>query len=175
MVKVSNPSNQPLMIQPVLLQHYTKSKSIKDLFLEQLNPDLSHFDLSATQSNSFAFPQEHVMFDTESSLTASVVQPNDPYQITVSFSPKADSVASTLLLIRNNLTVLDYVVLRGRGVQGVFSIDSIQPSSDPLVFEFTQHMMERCHSESFSLLWGPVQWRLLNLGPLYWGYSGTSK
>ena len=76
-----------------------------------------------------------------------VLQPSDQHQITVAFSPKVDSVASTLLLIRNNLTVFDYMVLRGRGVQGVFSIDGIQPSSDPLVFEFTQTMMEKCQGE----------------------------
>ena len=73
-----------------------------------------------------------------------IVQPDDPYQITVAFSPKVESVFSTLLLIRNNLTILDYVLLRGQGIQGVFSINGIQPSSDPLLFELTQTMMESC-------------------------------
>lgn len=146
-MNVTNPSRQPLIIQPVLLQHYDKTKSIVDFLSEQLNADFDEFDFSTVQSNAFTFSRDDPMFDTDASMTHVVLQPDDPYQITVAFSPIADSVSSTLLLIRNNLTVLDYVVLRGRGVQGVFSIDGIQPSSDPLVFEFTPTMMERCYGE----------------------------
>ena len=151
-VNVTNPSRWPLIIQPVLLQHYSKSESIVDLLLEQSNSDLNAFDFSTTQSNSFTFLSDDATFNTDSSMTEVVIQPDDLYQVSVAFSPKADSMASTLLLIRNNLTVLDYVVLRGRGVQGVFSIDGIQPSSDPLVFEFTQSMMEQCHGEPTALV-----------------------
>lgn len=158
-MNVTNPSDKPLLIQPVLLQHYAKSKSIVDMISEQLSPDLDQFNFSAAQFNSFTFSQEHITYETESSLTNTILHPNNPYPITVAFSPKVDSVTSTLLLIRNNLTVLDYVVLRGRGVQGVFSIDGIQPSSDPLLFEFTQTMMERCHGEdcfwsTYAYVWG---------------------
>ena len=151
MLNVTNPSHHPLVIQPILLQHYAKANSIVDMLTEQLDPDLSHFDLSAVQSDSFTFSPEHVSFDTESSMTNTILQPSDQYQITVAFSPKVDSTASTLLLIRNNLTIFDYMVLRGRGVQGVFSIDGIQPSSEPLLFEFTQTMMEKCYGENLLL------------------------
>ena len=141
---MTNPSRHPLTIQPILLRHYTNSNSIVDLFSEEIDPDL---DLSTTQGNSFSFLRDHVLFDTETSMISTVVQPNDDTQVTVAFSPKVDSVVGTLLLIRNNLTVLDYVMLKGRGIRGVFSIDGIQPSSDPLEFEFTQTMMEQCHGE----------------------------
>lgn len=144
------------MIQPVLLQHYDKTKSIVDLLSEQPNSDLDAFDFSTVHSNCFTFSREDTDFDTDSSLTHVVIQPDDLYQVTVTFSPKADAVSSTLLLIRNNLTVFDYVVLRGRGVQGVFSIDGIQPNSDPLVFEFTQTMMERCYGERASVFINPL-------------------
>lgn len=143
-VNVTNPSHLPLTVQPVLLHHYTRTQSVVHTLSEHLNSDLLHMDFSHTLSNSFSFPKEHVSFDTDTSLASTVLEPQDPYQITVAFSPKVDSVASTLLLIRNNLTVLDYVLLRGRGIQGTFSIDGVQPSSDPLMFEFTQTMMERC-------------------------------
>lgn len=146
-VNVTNPSRQPLMIQPVLLQHYDNTKSIVDMLSEQADADLDMFDFSTVQSNSFTFLKEDASLDTDSALTHVILQPDDPYQISVLFSPKADSVSSSLLLIRNNLTVLDYMVLKGLGVQGVFSIDGIQPSSEPLVFEFSQAMMERCYGE----------------------------
>lgn len=148
MVNVTNPSQHPLIIQPVLLHYYAKSKSIVDLFSEQFDPNLKHFDFGDSQSNPFTFSTEDDTVDTESSMSPVVLQPDDPYQITVTFSPKEVLVADTLLLIRNNLTVFDYVVLRGRGIRDVFSIDGIQPSSNPLMFEFTQQMMERCQGES---------------------------
>ena len=142
---VTNPSRQPLSIQPVLLQHYTKSETVIDLFTEHIDPDI---DFNAVQTNSFTFSRDHALFDTESSMSDTVIHPgDDPYQVTVAFSPKVDAMADTVLLIRNNLTVLDYVVLKGRGIQGVFSIDGIQPGSDPLEFEFTQTMMEQCHGK----------------------------
>ena len=123
-----------------------------DLFSEQFDLNLKHFDFSISQSNPFTFSTEDVMVDTESSMFPVVLQPDDPYQITVMFSPKEVLVSDTLLLIRNNLTVFDYVVLRGRGIRDVFSIDGIQPGSNPLMFEFTQQMMERCQGKSKA--WG---------------------
>lgn len=147
MVNVTNPSHHPLIIQPVLLHHYAKSKSIVGLFSEQFDLNLK-FDFSDSQSSPFTFSTEDII--TESSMSPVVLQPDDPYQITVTFSPSEVLVADTLLLIRNNLTVFDYVVLRGRGIRDVFSIDGIQPSSNPLMFEFTQQMMERCQGESMA-------------------------
>ncbi len=138
------------MIQPVLLQHYSRSQSVVDLLSEQFNPDLKNVDFNHALPSSFSFSREHVEFDTDSSLASTTVHPHHPHQITVAFSPKMDAVSNTLLLIRNNLTVLDYVLLRGRGVQGVFSINGIQPSSDPLSFEFTQTMMEQCQGRVLS-------------------------
>ena len=143
-MNVSNPSQHPVLIQPVLLQYYSKPKPMLDFLSDRLASDL---DLSPIQSSSFAFMRDDAVFETDSSLAEVVVQPDDLYQILVLFTPKTELEASTLLLIRNNLTVLDYVALRGRGTQGVFSIDGIQPSSDPLTFEFTQAMMERCHGK----------------------------
>ena len=142
---VFNVTNQLLMIQPILLQQYTDSESIVDFLSEEMD---SNLDFNAIQTNFFLFPKDHPHFESESSMTNTVLQPNDPFQITVTFAPKVDAMASTLLLVRNNLTVLDYMVLRGRGIQGVFSIDGIQPGSDPLEFEFTQSMMEQCHGKS---------------------------
>ncbi len=125
-LNVTNPSCHPLMIQPILLQHYTNSESIVDLISEHIDPNL---DFSISQTSSFSFLRDDALFETELSMSDTVIQPDEPYPITVAFSPKVDATAGSLLLIRNNLTVLDYVVLKGRGIQGVFSIDGIQPAA----------------------------------------------
>lgn len=150
-VYVHNPTHRPLVIQPVLLQHYTRYQSVINLLSEQLDPNLLSLDLNPSPFT-FAY-DSNIPYETDSSLVNTVIQPgDDPYQMTVVFTPKVDGVANTLLLIRNNLTVLDYVLVRGSGIRGVFSINGIQPSSDPLVFEFTPIMMERCEGMLNSLM-----------------------
>ncbi|XP_064385266.1 transmembrane protein 131-like [Halichondria panicea] len=62
----------------------------------------------------------------------------------VAFSPKVDQELNTLLLLRNNLTVFDYVIVQGSGVQGSVAIDSVQPGTEPLMFEFPNSVMENC-------------------------------
>ena len=139
-MNVTNPSYRPLMVQPVLLQHYNRFQTIIDLLAEQLDPDLHNLDFSPSLTSSFAFSSSN----GESSLASMVIRPNSSHQIAISFSPKMHSLANTLLLIRNNLTVFDYVLLQGQGIRGVFSINGVQPSSESLLFEFTQAMMEQC-------------------------------
>ncbi len=147
---MTNPSYRPLLIQPVLLHHYGRFQSIIDLLAEQLDPDLHNLDFSSPFTNSFAFSSKK-KGSVGSSLSSVIIKPNMSHQIAISFSPKSDTPANTLLLVRNNLTVLDYVLLRGQGVRGVFSINGIQPSSEPLLFEFTQTMMEKCQGKTIFL------------------------
>ena len=145
MVEVSNPSNYPVTVQPVFLHHYTRPHAIIDM-LSELNPkDIQDIDFSQS-SSSFAFLDEQKQkFSTESSVASSVLPPqSEAHHIVVAFTPKVEQTASTLLLIRNNLTVLDYVLLQGQGSLGTFTIDDIQPNSDPLTFEFTSAMLEKC-------------------------------
>lgn len=85
---------------------------------------------------------------SETVLATSVVPPlSKQFEITVAFSPKVDQELNTLLLLRNNLTVYDYIIVQGAGVQGVFAIDGIQPGTDPLKFEFASTVIESCQSK----------------------------
>ena len=155
-LEVSNPSDYPLTVQPVFLHHYTRPRSIVDLLSSLRQDDIHDIDFSQS-SGSFAFlDEEQDSFSTESSVASSVLPPqSNAHHIVVAFTPKVEQTASTLLLIRNNLTVLDYVVLQGQGSLGVFTIDNIQPNSDPLMFEFTNSMLEKCHgrfTEYYSII-----------------------
>lgn len=132
------------MIQPVFLHHYAHPQTIVDSFTDLQNSELGDVDFSQS-SNSFVFLNQKKSLLAEPSLPSTLLPPqSEPYSFTVGFTPKVDEVASTLLLIRNNLTVLDYVVLQGQGSLGAFTIDGLQPGSDPLLFEFTTIMMEKC-------------------------------
>lgn len=145
-VEVSNPSNYPVTVQPVLLHHYTKPNAIIDM-LSELNHNDNIQDIDFSKSaGSFAFVDKKKRITSESSAASSVLPPqSEAHHIVVAFTPKVEQTASTLLLIRNNLTVLDYVLLQGQGSLGTFTIDDIQPNADPLMFEFTNTMLEKCH------------------------------
>lgn len=140
-LELSNPTNWPLMIQPVFLHHYTRPHTIVNLLADRLDPELHNFDFS--QSTSFAFQVDSQT--TDSAINNVVIPPNtENYQITVAFTPKVDLQVASLLLIRNNLTVLEYVLLEGCGNQGMFTIDNIPPESEPLLFEFSTAQLEKC-------------------------------
>ena len=143
---MSNPSNYPVTVQPVFLHHYTKPNAIIDM-LSELNHNDNIQDIDFSKSaGSFAFIDKKKKISSESSAASSVLPPqSEAHHIVVAFTPKVEQTASTLLLIRNNLTVLDYVLLQGQGSLGTFTIDDIQPNADPLMFEFTNAMLEKCH------------------------------
>lgn len=140
-LELSNPTNWPLMIQPVFLHHYTRPHTIVNLLADRMDPELRNLDFS--QTTSFAFQVDSQT--TDSAINNVVIPPNrENYQITVAFTPKVDLQVASLLLIRNNLTVLDYVLLEGCGNQGMFTIDNIPPESEPLLFEFSTAQLEKC-------------------------------
>ena len=152
MVEVSNPSNYPVTVQPVFLHHYTKPNAIIDV-LSELNHNDNIQDIDFSKSaGSFAFVDKKKKISSESSAASSVLPPqSEVHHIVVAFTPKVEQTASTLLLIRNNLTVLDYVLLQGQGSLGTFTIDDIPPNADPLMFEFTNAMLEKCHGKCITL------------------------
>ena len=90
------------------------------------------------------------MSDTsmETALATTLLAPHsDQLEVAVVFSPKIDQELNMLLLLRNNLTVIDYVMVQGSGVQGAFAIDGVQPSTQPLLFEFPNTVAENCLGE----------------------------
>ena len=133
-------------MQPVFLHHYTKPDTIIDMLSELHHNNIQGIDFSKS-AGSFAFvDNKKKKISSESSAASSVLPPqSEAHHIVVAFTPKVEQTASTLLLIRNNLTVLDYVLLQGQGSLGTFTIDDIQPNADPLTFEFTNAMLEKCH------------------------------
>lgn len=149
-LELSNPTSWPLTIQPVLLHHYSRPHTIVNLLADRMDPELHNIDFSQSSSY-FAF---HVDSRTTDSAISSTVLPpySKPYPITVAFTPKMDLQAASLLLIRNNLTVLDYVLLEGHGSQGLFTVNNIPPGSEPLLFEFSTALLEKCQGELLLLL-----------------------
>lgn len=144
---IANPTEWPLLIQPVFLTHYSHPQTIINSLSDRISPRFRNLNFSLS-SSSFAFidPIE-TSLSSDTALATSILPPlRKQFEITVAFSPEVNQDLHTLLLLRNNLTVYDYIIVQGAGVQGAFAIDGIQPGTDPLVFEFASTVIENCQS-----------------------------
>ena len=84
------------------------------------------------------------------------IKKNNCFQIPIrlSFSPSDDSLHSAVLLIRNNLTVVDAVIVQGRGGRGYLKFGSRKPgSSSPLIFNIGPKHLKDCDSKFQKEFW----------------------
>ena len=78
-------------------------------------------------------------------VTRLVLGPSENRTLRIGFSPDTEQWSHGLLLLRNNLTSLDYVQLQGQSSRGFVTVSGIHPGGpQPLLFEFTKNMMEDC-------------------------------
>ena len=149
---LTNPSHHPVMIQPVLLHHYPHPQKIFQVFFESGSLEMLDF----SRASSFKLHTHH----NDASPTHYLMSPDEgkkDMKLKIQFSAVDSRGASTLLVIRNNLTVLEYVVIQGKGLEGPFTIGGIQPETSPLLFQFVSSDLESCEglylliaSEAFS-------------------------
>ena len=96
-----------------------------------------------------------------------ILPPQGSGTLTIRYKPLEETNNNALLILRNNLTVLDPVVLRGSCSRGFLTIDGVHPhGNQPLVFDFTQYLNgleckrereeEACFITIFPLRWYAV-------------------
>eukprot|EP00731_Ephydatia_muelleri_P015388 Em0008g1108a len=138
-VEVRNPSLVTLTIEPLLVEQCSHPQTIVDILADSFDPNLHSLDFPKPLSSPFTITLQSSRGNYQA------IQPNaEPLQIAVAFTPKVGQPSSGLLLIRNNLTVLDYVVLYGQSNHRVLTLEGVAPGTDTIVFEFTSQHLERC-------------------------------
>ncbi len=81
---------------------------------------------------------------------AMMIGANQKVRIRAAFQPKDDILKSSLILIRNNLTILDAIILQGQGGYGDIRFSNRRPGSPtPLLFELNEKHLTACDSECF--------------------------
>lgn len=69
-------------------------------------------------------------------------------KVRVSFTPPDEKLYSTVLLVRNNLTVIDKVLVKGRGGRGFLKFANRKPGSAlPLAFNIGAKHLKDCDSK----------------------------
>ncbi|XP_047126881.1 transmembrane protein 131 isoform X1 [Hydra vulgaris] len=145
-ILITNPSNHPLIVQVIPLLNYPQPDGGLDLLSDRLIMDSFSLDLNG-QSN-FFIPeikdgnQDHKMihsalgvYPSPNSLTM-LLEPRQKKSFKVGFIPVDETLKTSILVVRNNLTVLDLVIVSGQGAQTYFSINGHTPGDKNSILHF---------------------------------------
>jgi hypothetical protein len=174
-LKLTNPSRHPVVVQPILLHYYPQPQRITQLLFETGLIENLNFSLS---ESSFSLDPDSWGYDK--SLKSHTLGPQvggrggggggekRDIELRLKFLARESRLVNSLLLLRNNLTGLECVLLQGKGLEGKFSIDGVQPDTGtPLVFQLSSSDLEAC-SEG-TMLSQPLKltttFRMHNSGP----------
>ncbi|XP_054721293.1 transmembrane protein 131-like [Uloborus diversus] len=163
---LENPSSLPILVQVVPLSLYPNPTQIINALKEKYGDDFSSnnvikdsdiFSLEDLEENN-PNPENHIpayrksleeFFGIQShkKSIAMLLTPGMRVRIQVGFTPKDNSLKSSLILIRNNLTVMDALIVHGQGGNGQIKFGNISPGSDSiLLFELTDRSLKDCDS-----------------------------
>ncbi|GAB6023951.1 hypothetical protein CHUAL_008681 [Chamberlinius hualienensis] len=156
---LENTANVPVIVQVIPLCAYPHPSAVVNTLqrsgIEGLPSVLAYnetvFRLSTNQSyNHRMLP----VFLQETSIhpesVVLLIKPGEKVRVPVLFTPISEKEVSTLLLIRNNLTVLEVVHLQGAGANCDIRFGSRAPgSSTPLLFELTEKHLKDCENSPF--------------------------
>ena len=152
-LKLTNPSRHPVVVQPILLHYYPQPQRITQLLFETGLIENLNFSLS---ESSFSLDPDSWGYDK--SLKSHTLGPQvggrgggggggekRDIELRLKFLARESRLVNSLLLLRNNLTGLECVLLQGKGLEGKFSIDGVQPDTGtPLVFQLSSSDLEAC-------------------------------
>ncbi|XP_070197652.1 transmembrane protein 131-like isoform X2 [Littorina saxatilis] len=161
---VENSADTPVLIQVLPLSLYPNPGTIIDLTSHGLSSDLTDFietedldtfrlyDLENLTPGASSPVLDHIK-NVENTLgvtphkqsIAAILQPGGKLKVQIGFQPRDDLARSSLILIRNNLTIMDTVVVTGQGCSGEMKFSNKKPGSQsPLTFEMTEKHLKNC-------------------------------
>ncbi|KAG1714735.1 Transmembrane protein 131 [Nymphon striatum] len=161
---LENPASHPVLAQVVMLSSYPNQQMALDLLnhfavdllsdvIETENPDLFILkDLEKYEKkkdNPIPGYRSAVegYFGVQAHKDSIVVlmNPGAKVKLRIGFVPLDERLRSSLILIRNNLTVLDTVVIEGQGGHGEIKFGNKRPSLDSsLLLEMTEKHLTDC-------------------------------
>ncbi|XP_064610189.1 transmembrane protein 131-like isoform X2 [Liolophura sinensis] len=163
---VENPGDVPVLTQILPLSLYPNPQTVLDMMSAKLTPDQADF-IEMEDLDIFRLPdleqynpsdqnpvpgfRKHI----ENSLgvkphpqsITTILSPGMKVRVRVGFQPTDEVSRTSLILIRNNLTIVDMVVVQGQGGRGEMRFSNRKPGSQsPLMFEMTEKHLKNCDS-----------------------------
>ncbi|GJQ77276.1 hypothetical protein Trydic_g20700 [Trypoxylus dichotomus] len=152
---IRNPSSLNLLVQLVFDQAYPGAEMLK----EGLPPDFfpgsvdskkgkSAFFLPTLYDNQQESFEKLLNVQVSTNSLPFILKPGENYTVKIGYQADETTVDSALVFIRNNLTVLEIIQLRGQGAHPSFKFGNRKPGSlQPLQFELTDKHLKDCERE----------------------------
>ena len=158
---VTNPSDVPIVIQVLPLLDYPQPDGGLDLLSDRLIMDSFALDLNG--HHSFYLPgisaqwtkerekihQSLAVVPSPKALSL-LLAPREKRVIEVGFLPDDEQTKTSVIVVRNNLTILDLVVVQGKGARSQFHINSKPPGkkSSVLLIEIKPVHLTDCNKST---------------------------
>lgn len=169
---IENPANKSILVQVINLEDYPNSDVLLHLISNDMfHQKWSRSDLEMIHAtirngrNSSAFVLTNITSNHSASSSAQnnnrihkwlgvepntksytmILPPGARQRLTVTFQPTIEGNMTSLLVIRNNLTIVDLITLQGEGGRGSLKIGNAVPNSpgSMLTFEFNEKSLEK--------------------------------
>ncbi|XP_022100300.1 transmembrane protein 131-like isoform X2 [Acanthaster planci] len=164
-VQILNPSDTLILVQLLPVALYQDPTSVLDFLTDRFDPELIETDDPSVfflANNTDKDSSEKCLknsscgvieetFGVRPNRTALTVpiKPHQNVTVAIGFKPSDGRERISLILIRNNLTILDAFMVRGRGARGELRFNSKMPSPNSnLLFELKPTHLEDCDRSS---------------------------
>ncbi len=163
-VQILNPSDTLILVQLLPIALYQEPTSVLDFLSDRFDPELIETDdpgvfylANKTDKDSpgkclkntscGAIEETFGVKPNRTALTFAI-KPRQNITVSIGFKPSDGRERISLVLIRNNLTILDAFMVRGQGARGELRFNSKIPSaSSNLLFELKPTHLVDCDSE----------------------------
>ncbi|KAH1021032.1 hypothetical protein HUJ04_010605 [Dendroctonus ponderosae] len=151
---LQNPANHSIVVQLIFENDYPHAEMLYDGLPSSFIPPS---DIKYTSANWFSFDKrvmenqqkhfvENLRINVYKQSLPLILMPGQSKRVNLDFTAEEARPYSSLLLIRNNLTILEVVRLNGKGTIPRFEFATLQPGDQkPLQFELSEKHMRPCN------------------------------
>ncbi|KAM4749887.1 transmembrane protein 131-like isoform 3-T3 [Anableps anableps] len=145
---LKNPSPSVVSVELRILSLYPSPSEVLDLLTKWFNISSQTVNISTAEFSLLASPPkagESVEDVTGEGVLRLLLQPWETKEVAVAFTPSEHKPTTTILVIRNNLTVFDMVTLRGHGGKELLRVGGKLPGPGAsLRFNVPQSTLMEC-------------------------------
>lgn len=155
---IDNPSNHPLIVQLVFSHSYPRFPHLlsslpffqSPMQMDYKDDDSFFIHNVSLNNHTTSLSSMHTILGhhTHPNSSTLLLQPNQKLLVQLMFKPPDTSDRHSYLVIRNNLTIVEVVSLRGRGSLTDIRLSGRKSgSSKPLLFQMSDKQLRSCNSQ----------------------------
>ncbi|PIO37856.1 hypothetical protein AB205_0142310, partial [Aquarana catesbeiana] len=150
---LENPADVPVYVQILPLAFYSNSSVVLDRLIgrfnisKSINIDLKTLEFKVFRNNVQPVQSSQAFVEGQSrqSVLNLILKPGEKKSVQVRFTPVINKTVSSLLIVRNNLTVIDVITVKGQGANENIKIGGKPPGpGSPLRFKITEGFLKDC-------------------------------